>query len=99
MQEVGQPGAPQDLSDAIDDGTWHTATADPDGRGFRVGFLSRLELLDTTQVAAFPDGLRAIQVDDTTTTITAMGRPALSAFGCRPAPTCGWSPATSNRNW
>jgi hypothetical protein len=38
-------------------------TADSDGRGIRVGFLSRLELLDTAQVAAFPDGLRAIQVD------------------------------------
>lgn len=78
VQEVGQPEALQDLADAAG-GDWHTATADPDGRGIRVGFLSRLQLADTTQVAAFPDMLRPIQVDDTTATISAMGRPALSA--------------------
>jgi len=49
-------------------GGWHTATADPDGRGIRVGFLSRLELADVAQVAAFPDKLRPIQVDDTNAT-------------------------------
>jgi predicted extracellular nuclease len=60
-------------------GTWHTETAAPDGRGIRVGFLSRLELTDVVQVAAFPAGLRPIQVDDTATSIQAMGRPILSA--------------------
>jgi hypothetical protein len=43
-----------------------------------VGFLSRLEPTDTAQVAAFPEKLRPIQVDDTPAAISAMGRPALS---------------------
>jgi hypothetical protein len=96
VQEVGEPEALQDLAKAAG-GVWHTATADPDGRGIRVGFLSRLELADVVQVAAFPDKLRPIQVDDTTATINAMGRPALSArSGCPPAQTCTWCPATSS---
>jgi hypothetical protein len=76
VQEVGDPEALGDLADRIG-GTWHTATADPDGRGIRVGFLSRLELTDVEQVVAFPEGLRPIQIDDTATSISAMGRPAL----------------------
>ena len=59
------------------DGTWHTALADPDGRGIRVGVLSRLPLSDVEQVVDFPKGLRPIQVDDTDTTMSEMGRPAL----------------------
>lgn len=53
--------------------------ADPDRRGIRVGFLSRLPLTAVEQVAAFPTGLRPIQVDDTHTDIAVMGRPALAA--------------------
>jgi hypothetical protein len=41
VQEVGDPAALTDLANRVG-GTWHTATADPDGRGIRVGFLSRL---------------------------------------------------------
>jgi endonuclease/exonuclease/phosphatase family metal-dependent hydrolase len=41
--------------------TWHTALADPDGRGIRVGVLSRLPLSDVEQVVDFPTGLRPIQ--------------------------------------
>jgi hypothetical protein len=55
------------------------ATADPDGRGIRVGYLSKLELGDVGQVAAFPAPLRPIQVDDTANNEGAMGRPALVA--------------------
>ncbi len=76
VQEVGDPAALTDLANRAG-GTWHTATADPDGRGIRVGFLSRLGLTSVTQVVAFPDGLRPIQVDDTATAINQMGRPAL----------------------
>jgi hypothetical protein len=54
VQEVGEPRALQDLAD-VAGGAWHTATADPDGRGIPAGFLSRLELVDVVQVAASPD--------------------------------------------
>ena len=76
VQEVGGPEALADLVDRLD-GTWHTALADPDGRGIRVGVLSRLPLSDVEQVVDFPKGLRPIQVDDTDTTMSGMGRPAL----------------------
>ena len=54
-------------------------TAAPDGRGIRVGLLSRLELTGVEQVSVFPPGLRPIQIDDTTVDTAAMGRPALHA--------------------
>jgi predicted extracellular nuclease len=76
VQEVGDPAALQDLADQLA-GYPHVATADPDGRGIRVGFLSKLELQQTRQVAAFPAPLRPIQVDDTATAEAGMGRPAL----------------------
>jgi endonuclease/exonuclease/phosphatase family metal-dependent hydrolase len=78
VQEVGDLNAFQDLADCLDDYD-HLATAAPDGRGIRVGFLSRLALHNIREVAAFPDGLRPIQVDDTEIDATAMGRPALGA--------------------
>jgi len=84
VQEVGDPVALTDLAKQLD-GYDHTATADPDGRGIRVGFLSKLPLADVHQVAAFPTGLRPIQVDDTPTDETAMGRPALVATITTPA--------------
>lgn len=44
VQEVGEPEALADMVDRLG-GTWHTALADPDGRGIRVGVLSRLPLI------------------------------------------------------
>lgn len=76
MQEVGEPEALADLVDRLD-GTWHTALADPDGRGIRVGVLSRSPLSDIEQVVDFPAGLRPVQVDATETMMSTMGRPAL----------------------
>src|SRR3954466_15279302 len=59
VQEVGDPDALADLAKALDaDGYAPHETADPDGRGIRVGFLSRLDLLDVHQISAFPAGLR-----------------------------------------
>lgn len=78
VQEVGDLDALADLAERAGGG-WKLATADPDGRGIRVGFLSRLDLTDVEQVRDFPAGLRPIQVDDTATTISTMGRPALRA--------------------
>jgi len=74
VQEVGDPAALQDLANKLA-GYPHVATADPDGRGIRVGFVSKLDLQNPHQVATFPAGLRPIQVDDTPTDETAMGRP------------------------
>lgn len=76
VQEVGDVDALADLADRAGGG-WHVETAEPDGRGIRVGFLSRLPLTEVGQARAFPAGLRPIQVNDTTTPATEMGRAAL----------------------
>ncbi len=78
VQEVGDPAALEDLAGRLD-GTWHTALADPDGRGIRVGLLSRAALTDIRQIRDFPAGLSPVQVDDDGATIEQMGRPALRA--------------------
>ena len=78
VQEVGDPAALADLAARVG-GVWHVETAAPDGRGIRVGLLSRLELTAVEQVSVFPPGLRPIQIDDTTVDTAAMGRPALHA--------------------
>lgn len=78
VQEVGPPVALADLVAELGGG-WHTAVADPDGRGIRVGVLSRHPLTDVEQVVAFPEHLRPVQVDDDGATMAAMGRPALRA--------------------
>lgn len=76
VQEVGDVEALTDLATRVG-GVWHCRTADPDRRGIRVGFMSRLPLTNVTQVSAFPPGLRPIQVDDTDKLESSMGRPAL----------------------
>ena len=78
VQEVGDPEALADLAARLD-GDWETALADPDGRGIRVGFLSRSALTRVEQVRNFPAGIGPVQVDDDRTTINALGRPALRA--------------------
>ena len=76
VQEVGTPAALDDLAARLP-GSWHTEVADPDGRGIRVGVLSRLPVLDVEQVRDYPPLLGPVQVDDAGTTLTQMGRPAL----------------------
>lgn len=78
VQEIGDPEALADLVKLLA-GEWHTALADPDGRGIRAGIISALSMSEVDQIAAFPDALHPLQVDDDGTTITAMGRPALKA--------------------
>src|SRR5215470_15618362 len=78
VQEVGDPEALADLATAVG-GPWNLETAGPDGRGIRVGFLSRLPLNEVTQVSAFPGPMRAVQVGDTGPSLNEMGRPALAA--------------------
>ncbi|ODU05272.1 MAG: endonuclease [Pseudonocardia sp. SCN 72-86] len=80
VQEVGDRQTLEDLATKLTTHSYTSLeTADPDGRGIRVGFLSRLPLLDVHQIATFPAPLRPIQVDDTTAGEDAMGRPALVA--------------------
>ncbi len=76
VQEVGDSDAVTDLLAELV-GDWHAVLADPDGRGIRVGVMSRLPVTDHDQVAAFPDRLLPVQVADDGTTIAQMGRPAL----------------------
>lgn len=78
VQEVGDPAALDDLVKRLD-GSWHTELAEPDWRGIRVGFLSRLPLSGAEQVSEFPRELGEVRVDDSGETATAMGRPALHA--------------------
>ena len=71
VQEVGEDAALTDLADRVG-GTWHQATAAPDRRGIRVGFLSRLPMTAVRQWVAFPAGPapdpgrrhRRVQLDD-----------------------------------
>jgi len=78
VQEVGSAAALADLVGRLD-GDWHTALADPDGRGIRVGIVSRAALTLVEQVRDFPDRLAPVQVDDDARTINALGRPGLRA--------------------
>lgn len=76
VQEVGDPDALEDLTGRLD-GDWHTALADPDGRGIRVGVMSRHTLSDVGQITDFPEHLSPVQVDDEGNTIDQLGRPGL----------------------
>lgn len=77
VQEVGDPDALDYLASRLK-GTWHTALAEPDGRGIRVGFLSQSALTKVDEILEFPAHLGPVQVDDGGT-IEKMGRPALKA--------------------
>lgn len=76
VQEVGDPDALDDLLDRLT-GSWTAQVASPDGRGIRVGCISRLAMSAVAQVTSFPAGLVPIQVGDHGETMDAMGRPAL----------------------
>ncbi len=79
VQEVGDPEALEDLRERLD-GDWHAETSEfPDGRGIRVGFLSRLELAEVDQVREFPERLAPVQVDDEGATVAQIGRGGLRA--------------------
>lgn len=78
VQEVGSAGALDDLVARLS-GTWHPALAAPDGRGIRVGVLSRTPATELEQVDRFPDLVAPVQVDDDGSTLDRLGRPALRA--------------------
>lgn len=77
VQEVGQPQALDDLR-AVLSGTWHAITSQhPDGRGIRVGFLSKSPFVAHEDIVPFPQVLKAIQQSDAGALEQDMGRGAL----------------------
>src|SRR5215472_15972996 len=84
VQEV--LGAPGDLAPPVFDdllaalgAEWNGRLSQrPDGRGIRVGWLSRGQLTDATDVADYPPGVPATTVDDQGTMITGTKRGALA---------------------
>ena len=90
---MGDPAALVDLAE-LAEGGWQCPTADPDGRGIRVGFMSRLPLADVEQVRVFPAGLRPVQVDDTDTPISEMGGRRCGPASRLMAARSTWSTAT-----
>jgi endonuclease/exonuclease/phosphatase family metal-dependent hydrolase len=78
VQEVGDPAALDDLTERVG-GSWHVAlSTQPDDRGIRVGFVSRLPLDDATEFRRFPDRLAPVQVEDDGETTQEMGRGGLA---------------------
>ncbi|WP_033317958.1 endonuclease/exonuclease/phosphatase family protein [Streptomyces yerevanensis] len=78
VQEVGDPAALRDLADMLD-GDWHIALSEhPDGRGIRVGFLSRPALRVRADTNAFPAPLRPVQGDDDGEPVDRTGRGLLA---------------------
>ncbi|WP_309096977.1 endonuclease/exonuclease/phosphatase family protein [Streptomyces sp.] len=78
VQEVGDPEALKDLAGMLGD-DWHVALSEhADGRGIRVGFLSRAEPTVLADTTGFPAPLRPVQVDDSGATVAAAGRGVLA---------------------
>ncbi len=74
VQEVGEPEALRDLVGMLE-GDWHVALSEhPDGRGIRVGVLSRTEVRVLHDTNAFPPKLRPVQEDDDGAPVSAAGR-------------------------
>lgn len=82
LQELGGADALADLAQALGDTLPHQASARPDGRGIRVGFLSRLKFQGAPrQIADFPPGpalaIQGLGADGLPRPATRMGRAAL----------------------
>lgn len=74
VQEVGEPEALADLLETVG-GTWYTAlSALPDGRGIRVGVVSRTPLEVLADTRAFPARVRPVQADDSGAVSEGAGR-------------------------
>ncbi|MGW0820539.1 endonuclease/exonuclease/phosphatase family protein [Streptomyces sp. NPDC002845] len=74
VQEVGDVEAFRDLAVMLG-GEWHVATSrKADGRGIRVGFLSRRPFEVLADTDAFPEKLRPVQADDAGESVSRSGR-------------------------
>lgn len=82
VQEVGTPQGFDDLRDRLD-GRYphHKLSSEPDGRGIRVGFLSKLPIDDSDELIDFPtEGLASVPGQDgkgNPETVTKLSRGAL----------------------
>src|SRR5262245_57277900 len=64
LQEIGQLAALDDLVARLD-GVWTAVLSkQPDGRGIRVGFLTRWPVLETDDITEFPAGFAPVPSDD-----------------------------------
>ncbi|MFI5791785.1 endonuclease/exonuclease/phosphatase family protein [Streptomyces sp. NPDC051677] len=78
VQEVGEPEALTDLLETVG-GAWHAAlSAHPDGRGIRVGVISRTPLEVLADTRAYPAQLRPVQTDDSGAASDGTGRGLLA---------------------
>ncbi len=78
LQEIGELEALDDLVDLLE-GDWDRRVSEhADGRGIRVGWLSRLPITTSEDLVAFPSHLEPVQSDDDGGTEEAMGRGALA---------------------
>ncbi|CAM5368852.1 endonuclease/exonuclease/phosphatase family protein [Streptomyces aurantiogriseus] len=78
VQEIGEPEALRDLLGMVG-GDWHVALSQhPDGRGIRVGVVSRTPLKVLADRSEFAAGLRPVQVDDSGATTAETGRGLLA---------------------
>ncbi|MFM7424328.1 MAG: endonuclease/exonuclease/phosphatase family protein [Elainella sp.] len=82
LQEIGDLDALADLTARLEDRYPHTATASPDSRGIRVGYLSKLEIAaEPEEISTFPpSGLASVPGIDRSGNpklVTEMSRPAL----------------------
>ncbi len=78
VQEIGQPEALEDLVGQLS-GAWTTTLSNhPDGRGIRVGWLTRSAVTHVEQIIDLKPPLTAVQVDDKGTLLKQMGRGALA---------------------
>jgi endonuclease/exonuclease/phosphatase family metal-dependent hydrolase len=78
VQEIGDPAALDDLIGLLA-GSWQAQlSTHPDGRGIRVGWLTRRPISDPAEILGFPAPLQPVQVDDQDTRLGQMGRGALA---------------------
>lgn len=83
LQEIGSESVLERLQAALTQPLPYRAVAEPDERGIRVAFISRLEIRDPTQIRALPAELLPVQVGDEPPgperppTMSQMGRAAL----------------------
>jgi hypothetical protein len=78
VQEIGDPAALDDLIGLLA-GDWQVQlSGHPDGRGIRVGWLTRRPISDPAEILEIPAPLPPVQVDDSASTLGQMGRGALA---------------------
>jgi endonuclease/exonuclease/phosphatase family metal-dependent hydrolase len=78
LQEIGDPDALNDLIDAIGGAWGRRVSAHPDARGIRVAWLAKPAITASVELVDFPAQSPAVTVDDSGTSLDAMGRGALA---------------------